>query len=62
MPFQDHGRIILLPSSIDRKGAVSLTNEKALDDNHEVVALVRSPEKIEIKHEKLKVIKCNIFR
>ena len=26
---------------------------KALDDNHEVVALVRSPEKIEIKHEKL---------
>ena len=37
-------------------------NKKALDDNHEVVALVRSPEKIEIKHEKLKVIKCNIFR
>jgi len=34
---------------------------QALDDNHEVVALVRSPEKIEIKHEKLKVIKCNIF-
>merc|ERR1712212_1313439 len=34
---------------------------QALDDNHEVVALARSPEKIEIKHEKLKVIKCNIF-
>ncbi|CAG5102153.1 Oidioi.mRNA.OKI2018_I69.chr1.g167.t1.cds [Oikopleura dioica] len=33
----------------------------ALEKDHEVVALVRSPEKIKIENPKLKIVKCNIF-
>ena len=34
---------------------------QALDQNHHVTALVRSPEKVTVQHENLKVEKCDIF-
>jgi len=34
---------------------------QALEQKHEVVALVRSPEKITIQHENLRIVKCNIY-
>ena len=34
---------------------------QALDRNHKVIALVRSPDKVTIKHENLTIEKCNIF-
>merc|ERR1711892_376276 len=35
--------------------------KQALDDNHHVVALVRTPEKVAIQHANLTVHKCDIF-
>ena len=35
--------------------------DKALDKGHEIIAYVRSPEKITFEHENLKVIKGDVF-
>ena len=34
---------------------------QALDQNHHVTALVRTPEKVTVQHANLKVEKCDIF-
>ncbi len=35
--------------------------EQALEQGHEVTAFVRSPEKLDIKHEKLRILKGNVL-